>query len=77
MGRSLNCDRTLKALNFRWRRLLKKVQAWPIVAEQPLPIVLIPLQPGDSTVLVDLQKAPTVVYDIIGNDQLLDYRQPP
>ncbi len=54
-----------------------EVEVWPIALEQPLPVVLIPLLPGDAAVPLDLQQALTVVYNIIGYDDLVDYTQPP
>jgi hypothetical protein len=35
------------------------------------------LLPGDADVPLDLQQALTTIYDIIGYDELLDYRGPP
>jgi len=55
----------------------QEVEVWPIALEQPLPPVPIPLLPGDPPVHLDLQQALTVVYDIIGYDELIDYAQPP
>jgi hypothetical protein len=54
-----------------------EVEVWPIALEQPLPPVPIPLLPGDAAVVLDLQQALAVVYDIIGYDELVDYTQPP
>jgi hypothetical protein len=55
-----------------------EVEVWPITLAQPLPVVPIPLLEGDTPVALDLQQALTVVYDIIGYDELVDYtRQPP
>lgn len=55
-----------------------QVDVWPISLEQTLPTIPIPLLPGDPEVLLDLQLALTVVYDIIGYDELIDYtREPP
>jgi uncharacterized protein DUF4058 len=42
-----------------------------------LPSVPIPLLPDDPPVPLDVQRALTVVYDIIGYDELLDYSQAP
>ncbi|MGH7227428.1 MAG: DUF4058 family protein, partial [Gemmataceae bacterium] len=55
----------------------QEVQVWPIALEQPLPIVPIPLLPGDPAVQLDLQQALAIVYEIIGYDELIDYSQPP
>jgi hypothetical protein len=54
-----------------------EVEVWPISLEQPLPVVTVPLLPDDAPVLLDLQQALAIVYDIIGYDELVDYRQPP
>lgn len=54
-----------------------QVEVWAIALGQPLPTVPIPLLPGDAPVPLDLQQALTVVYEIIGYDELLDYSQPP
>jgi hypothetical protein len=54
-----------------------EVQVWPILLAQPLPVVQVPLLEGDAPVDLDLQQALTVVYDIIGYDELVDYTRPP
>lgn len=54
-----------------------EVEVWPIALEQPLPDVPIPLLAGDPPVLLELQQALGVVYDIIGYDELIDYKLPP
>jgi Protein of unknown function (DUF4058) len=54
-----------------------EVEVWPIALQQLLPVVSIPLLPGDAPVPLDLQQALSVVYEIIGYDELLDYAQPP
>jgi hypothetical protein len=54
-----------------------RVQVWPILLEQPLPTVLVPLLPGDADIPLDLQQALTTIYDIIGYGELVDYSQPP
>jgi hypothetical protein len=53
------------------------VEVWPIALEQPLPVVPVPLLPGDPDVPLDLQRALHTVCDIIGYDDLIEYRQPP
>jgi hypothetical protein len=53
------------------------VEVWPIALERPLPVISIPLLPGDAPVSLDLQQALAVVYDIIGYDELVDYTQQP
>jgi len=55
----------------------QEVGVWPIALEQQLPVVPIPLLPGDPAVPLDLQQALAVVYDIIGYDELVDYTRPP
>jgi hypothetical protein len=45
--------------------------------EERLPSVPIPLLEGDAAVILDLQQALTVVYDIIGYDELVDYANTP
>jgi hypothetical protein len=54
----------------------KKVEVWPVPLEGPLPVVTVPLLPGDPDVPLDLQQALATVYDIIGYDELIDYSQP-
>jgi hypothetical protein len=53
------------------------VEVWPIALEQPLPLVPVPLLPGDPDVPLDLQRALHTICDIIGYDDLIDYTQPP
>jgi hypothetical protein len=55
----------------------RDVEVWPIPLEAQLPVVLVPLLPGDPDVPLDLHQALTTVYDILGYDELVDYRQPP
>jgi hypothetical protein len=55
----------------------KEVEVWSIPLEMPLPVVKVPLLPDDPDVLLDLQLALTTVYDILGNDEMIDYREPP
>jgi hypothetical protein len=50
-----------------------EVEVWPIALEQPLPVVQVPLLP----VPLDLQQALSVVYEIIGYDELIDYMHAP
>ncbi len=54
-----------------------KAEVWPILLEQPLPTIPVPLLPDDPDVLLDLQAALSTEYDIIGYDELIDYSQPP
>jgi len=55
----------------------QEVEVWPIALEQPMSSVPIPLLPDDPPVQLDLQQALTVVYDVIGYDELIDYAQAP
>jgi hypothetical protein len=55
----------------------REVEVWPVALEQPLPAVKVPLLAGDADVPLDLQQALGTVYEIIGYDGLIDYRQPP
>jgi hypothetical protein len=50
---------------------------WPVALDQPLPQVPIPLLPGDPDVWLDLQRALTNVYDLLGYDLAVDYGRPP
>ncbi len=54
----------------------RNVDVWPIALDQPLPTFPIPMLPDDPPVPLDLQQALSVVYEIIGYDELIDYRQP-
>jgi hypothetical protein len=42
-----------------------------------LPVVPVPLLPGDADVTLDLQQALTNVYDLLGYDLAIDYSGPP
>lgn len=50
---------------------------WPISLKEALPVVPVPLLPGDADVPLDLQLCLTTVYDLLGYDLAVDYRQPP
>ncbi len=54
-----------------------ETDVWPIRLDQPLPIIPVPLLPGDADVLLDLQLALTTVYDLSEYDLEIDYTQPP
>ncbi|MCI0682490.1 MAG: DUF4058 family protein [Gemmataceae bacterium] len=54
-----------------------EVETWPIPLAARLPEVAVPLLPGDADAVLDLQAALTTVYDILGYDDLIDYRLPP
>jgi Protein of unknown function (DUF4058) len=51
-----------------------EVEVSPITLQEPLPLVKIP---GDGPVSLDLQQALSVIYGIIGYDELIDYSKPP
>ena len=53
-----------------------KVEVWPILLEQPLPTIPVPLLPDDADVALDLQAALSAEYEIIGYDESIDYSQP-
>jgi hypothetical protein len=58
--------------------LRHQVEVWPVALADRLPPVRVPLLPDDPPVELDLQQALTVIYDIIGYDELIDYtRSPP
>jgi hypothetical protein len=50
---------------------------YPIPLGQPLPVVPVPLLPGDADSQLDLQQALTVVYDECGLNYMIDYKNPP
>lgn len=50
---------------------------WPIRLQDSLPEVPVPLLPGDPDVALDLQQALSRVYDSIGYDLAINYREPP
>lgn len=52
-------------------------EVWPIALTQPLPTVPIPLLPGDTDVLLDLQSVFTATYDLLRYDLIVDYSQLP
>lgn len=54
-----------------------EVEVWPIALQQPLRTVPVPLLPEDAPATLDLQQALSVVYEIIGYDELIDYASPP
>jgi hypothetical protein len=53
------------------------LDVWAIQFADPLPVVKIPLLPGDADVDLNLQQSLTNVYDLVGYDLAIDYRQPP
>jgi hypothetical protein len=52
-------------------------EIWPISLTAPLPVVPVPLLPGDTDEALDLQQAFTITYALLGYDLALDYTQPP
>jgi hypothetical protein len=52
-------------------------EIWPISLKEPLPVVPIPLLPGDEDVALDVQQVFTTTYDLLGYDLALDYTQSP
>ena len=52
-------------------------EIWPISLKASLPVVPIPLLPGDADVALDVQQVFTTTYDLLGYDLALDYTQPP
>jgi hypothetical protein len=51
---------------------------WSIALDQPLPAAIpVPLLPGDPDVVLDLEQAFTVVYDVASYDLAIDYTRPP
>jgi Protein of unknown function (DUF4058) len=52
-------------------------EVWPIPLDAPLPVVPVPLLPGDPDVPLDLQLALTTLYDLLGYDLAVDYKRPP
>lgn len=53
------------------------LDVWPIQLNMRLPTVPVPLLPGDSDVLLDLQMALNTIYDALGYDLSVDYTRPP
>lgn len=52
-------------------------ETWPISLHEPLPMVPVPLLPGDNDVPLDIQLAFTTIYDLLGYRYLVNYRNPP
>lgn len=50
---------------------------WPIRLSQRLPVIPIPLRPGDDEAKLDLQAVLNTAYDRAGYDLDIDYRQEP
>lgn len=54
------------------------LDVWAIGLQDPLPCdVLVPLLPGDADVTLDLQRALTTIYDLLGYDLAVDYTRGP
>jgi hypothetical protein len=52
-------------------------EVWPISLDQALPVVPVPLLPGDPDAPLDLQSAFTATYDLLGYNLAIDYGEPP
>jgi hypothetical protein len=52
-------------------------QVWPIALSQQLPIIPIPLLPGDADAILDLQLAMNTAYDDGAFRSVIDYRISP
>lgn len=52
-------------------------EVWPVRLENALPLIPVPLLPGDADVVLDLQMAFANVYDAVGFDLIVDYTRPP
>jgi hypothetical protein len=57
------------------RRPLTEI--WPLTVRDPLPVVPVPLLPGDDDAPLDLQHAFTAAYDLLGYDLAVDYTHSP
>lgn len=53
------------------------LEVWPIRLRDRLPVVPVPLLPGDSDAPLDVQAAFTAVYDAYNYDLSIDYTHPP
>jgi hypothetical protein len=54
-----------------------QVEAWPISLDSPLPVVKVPLLPGDPEVELDLALVLRTIYDLYEYDRDIDYAIPP
>jgi hypothetical protein len=52
-------------------------EVWPILLNQPLPEIPVPLLEGNADAKLDLQQALSMVYDEYGLNYMIDYSQPP
>ncbi len=53
------------------------LDVYPVQLTDALPTIRVPLLPGDNDVPLDLQLALSTIYDLLGYDLAVDYRQPP
>ena len=53
------------------------VETWPISMRDPLPVVPVPLLPGDNDVPLGLSHALRTIYDEARYDLSIDYSEPP
>ena len=53
------------------------VETWPFGVRDPLPVVVVPLLPGDDDVPLDLGRALRTIYDEARYDLSIDYSVPP
>jgi hypothetical protein len=52
------------------------LDVWPVALASSLPVVGVPLLEGDADVPLDVQKALTTIYDLIGYDLAINYAGP-
>ncbi len=52
-------------------------ETWPLSVRDPLPVVPVPLLPGDDDVSLNLSHALQTIYDEARYDLSIDYNQPP
>ena len=53
------------------------MDVWAIQFPMTLPVIPIPLLPGDPDSVLDLQLALATIYDALSYDLSVDYTQPP
>jgi hypothetical protein len=53
------------------------VEIWPVALPDPLPVVPVPLLPGDADVLLDLNHRLAAIHELFNYANDLDYIQPP
>jgi hypothetical protein len=54
-----------------------QIEVWPISLDSSLPVVKVPLLPGDPDVELDLALALRTIYDLYEYDRDIDYTIPP